>query len=346
MKTLNHPAGAYWIPELILMIRRCSACGAPALNEDSEFCNQCGARLPSDDLLVCPGCRTTFEDPQSRFCNQCGSPLAPMARVPAPATPATGPEAGVHRAAADRDERRRSDVHRAPGTPGSARRPDAPAGEMPGAAVPDTARGITCTSCGFENPGPGRFYCKRCGAYIPRSALSISQDFVGDGSRPKSAGAQIRILPDGMDELRQQPVRKVPDQPDQPARLRKPQPQTPALPRAEPAKVPSPRPGPAPREKVAGTAAPPQPRTIPPQAPKKRTGPSSWRVAWAAAAVLLLVLVIAVLAVMVTGLTGGGDGGGSAPGSLWGLVPNLSTILNQSVPVVNDTSLNVTPTVT
>jgi hypothetical protein len=66
--------------------------------------------------------------------------------------------------------------------------------------------------------------------------------------------------------------------------------------------------------------------------------------------VLLLVVVIAVIAVIVPGIFGGGAANETSPGILdglpWGIIPNLTTILNQSTPVVNDTPLNVTPRVT
>jgi hypothetical protein len=85
------------------------------------------------------------------------------------------------------------------------------------------------------------------------------------------------------------------------------------------------------------------------EASQKRAA-SYRRVAYGAAAVLLLVLVIAVIAVIVPGIVGGGNANETAPGLLeglpWGIIPNLTSVLNQSTPVINDTPLNVTPKVT
>jgi hypothetical protein len=61
------------------MMRECSRCGAPAIDDTSVFCNRCGARLPS--VMYCRKCGTPVTDPLSQFCDHCGSPLA----LPSPA---------------------------------------------------------------------------------------------------------------------------------------------------------------------------------------------------------------------------------------------------------------------
>jgi hypothetical protein len=57
------------------MTRKCGACGNPAVDDMSVFCNKCGARLPVPVVLTCKKCGKTFTDRDTRFCNRCGTPL-------------------------------------------------------------------------------------------------------------------------------------------------------------------------------------------------------------------------------------------------------------------------------
>ncbi len=349
------------------MTRRCSSCGTPAIDENSQFCNQCGERLPADETLTCLSCGKRFPDPLSRFCNRCGSslvpampqtaPQVPLPPEPAPAGEETLPAPDLHRA-----EIHRVEVHRKV-TPlvekepreepiAEVTLPEVHRGDVPKQAAPPSVTVTICPNCGFANEGKSRFYCKKCGAYIPRSALNLQRDAVTEKGPIKPSGSEIRIVPDGLDELRQLPKKEVkrPREPKEaPVRVKKPAPERPSLPEAvQPTRAPK---KPVPQAQPARVAAPPAPSRPAPQkqpaAQKKKKG-AAWRNAWALAAVLLLVLVIAGLGLMVTNLPGGDETPAESPGLLdglpWGLVPNLSAILNQSVPVVNDTGLNVTPT--
>lgn len=73
------------------MSKKCSTCGTPAPDDNSVFCNRCGARLPAAgpaDVLTCRKCGNPVTDRQSRFCDRCGSPLVPAVHVAAlPVTP-------------------------------------------------------------------------------------------------------------------------------------------------------------------------------------------------------------------------------------------------------------------
>jgi len=224
--------------------------------------------------------------------------------------------------------------------------------EVPNRAAPLAVTVTICPNCGFANEGKSRFYCKKCGAYIPRSALNLQRDAITERGHIKPSGSEIRIVPDGLDELRQTPkkeVKKPREAKEMPVRVKKPAPERPSLPGAAPPAVPLQRPVPqALPARVAAPPAPSRPAGQKKPAAKKKTKGAAWRNAWALAAVLLLVLVIAGLALMVPNLPVGDENTAESPGLLdglpWGLVPNLSGILNQSVPVVNDTGLNVTPT--
>ena len=63
-------------------MKKCGHCGAPAPDDESIFCNRCGARLPAG--IICRQCGKAVTDLQSRFCDRCGSPLAPAVRSPVP----------------------------------------------------------------------------------------------------------------------------------------------------------------------------------------------------------------------------------------------------------------------
>lgn len=55
------------------MLRKCGACGNPAVDDVSAFCNKCGARLPVPVALTCKKCGKQFNDHNTRFCNRCGT---------------------------------------------------------------------------------------------------------------------------------------------------------------------------------------------------------------------------------------------------------------------------------
>jgi ribosomal protein L40E len=161
------------------MSKKCGSCGAPAPDNSAVFCNRCGARLPADEpayILTCRKCGTTITDRQSQFCDRCGSPLAPVVQ----AVQAIRPVQPVE-----------------PVKPVQAEPQAAPA-----------AKGTICRSCGFENSGENRFYCKKCGAYMPKKGPSQKYGLTDDGSDRRLMEGSIRIRPDGMDALRQKPAYK------------------------------------------------------------------------------------------------------------------------------------------
>lgn len=249
---------------------------------------------------------------------------------------------------------------------------EVPKKEAQKAAVPPAVIGTTCPTCGYMNEGRSRFYCKQCGAYIPKSALSMHSEFIRNGHRQKPTGAEIRIVPDGLDELRQRPVVKRPkEQPEQPVKIKKPAPQKPVFPEARQPAVPSKKrervpqglvnrpaeqpavpvmkPGEVPQARPAGPAAPQgtPPRSVRQKPPQKRGSGSGRRVVFIAAAVLVVVAVIAVLVLVVPGMLDAGDGG-SAPeespgGFLSGILPGGTPEQTPAVSTATPAIRKVTP---
>ncbi|MDD1682791.1 MAG: zinc ribbon domain-containing protein [Methanoregula sp.] len=255
----------------------------------------------------CSNCGAPAPDEASVFCNRCG------ARLPAspPAPVLTCRTCG--KTFTDPQSRFCNRC-------GS---PLAPAAQAASPKIPAAQEKI-CPACGFKNVGEFLFYCKKCGASIPGGEPFAQHAPAREAPRSVPTGGGIRIRPDGLDEVRQRPVNSM----AMPSGTREPVRQVPLY-EAEA------------QQELA--------RKRREEASQKRVA-SHRRMAYGAAAVLLLVLVIAVIAVIVPGIVGGAQANATAPGLLeglpWGIVPNLTSILNQSTPVINDTPLNVTQKVT
>ncbi len=60
------------------MVKKCTNCGSPAIDDQSIFCNKCGTKIPEEPLNtlpVCIKCGTPAIDDQALFCNRCGNPI-------------------------------------------------------------------------------------------------------------------------------------------------------------------------------------------------------------------------------------------------------------------------------
>ena len=58
------------------MAKKCEQCGTPALDDQSEYCNRCGASVreePKINVPVCKRCKSPAPGAEVRFCNQCGA---------------------------------------------------------------------------------------------------------------------------------------------------------------------------------------------------------------------------------------------------------------------------------
>jgi ribosomal protein L40E len=174
------------------MSKKCSNCGTPAHDGGAVFCNRCGARLPTEGpaLLTCRKCGKTVTDRQSQFCDRCGSSLTPAVQAVRPVQPMPQVQ---------------------------------PVQAVP-PAVP-AAKGTTCPTCGFENSGENRFYCKKCGAYIPKKTTVQNHGPEERAQTRKLQEGHIRIRPDGMDALRQKPQYKPVEAAELPRPRRKKAPQ-------------------------------------------------------------------------------------------------------------------------
>ncbi len=69
------------------MARACEKCGAPAADDQSQFCNRCGGALrdlPDTALPVCGKCGFPAPDNKSEFCTRCGTKFSeePQAKYP------------------------------------------------------------------------------------------------------------------------------------------------------------------------------------------------------------------------------------------------------------------------
>jgi hypothetical protein len=251
-------------------------------------CGSCGAPAPDDTSVFCNRCgaRLPVVADRPACCRQCGCPVTdPLARF------CNRCGAPLLPPVLERD---------APG-----RRPKK-----------------ICESCGFENFGQNLFYCNKCGAIFPKYE-GVQQSIPAE-KRP-ARGAEkgpIRIVADGMDEFRQQPVAAPAIPAEAPVQLRRP---------AAP----------------AGAAAHRTRRPVLPETWKTGSGRKI--------AIAIAVLVIIIIALVVTGvpdmIRGGSpdaapDPGSSVPGLLealpWIHGPGLMPVINQGTAVVTDTLL--TPT--
>ena len=285
----------------------------------------------------CSNCGTPAPDGASVFCNRCGARLpanAPVLICPQCNKTFTDPQSCFCNRCGS------------PLAPAAAE--ISPAIR---AAIPPSGKGTRCSECGFENPGGNVFFCKKCGASLPKTVPVSHPEPAGNVQSPPFSGGGIRIVPDGMDELRQRPVYVPAEQPAMPLRTvpQKNVPSLQGLPREQRQEVP--------QTSVAGY---------------------NRRVAYGAAGVLVLVLIIAGIAMIVPGMISAGTTGSdsSSPGLsgvLSGMVTNQTTaeatviptstkattvttpkatpspkkassVLNQGNPVLTDTPLSVNKT--
>lgn len=140
----------------------------------------------------CSTCGTPAPDETSAFCNRCG------ARLPARAPVLTCQKCG---------NTFTDPLSRFCNRCGS---PLAPAVQAASPAIPAAApgavKGTPCPTCGFVNPGENRFYCKKCGAYIPKKTpgQKTRPEETAPVRRPRAA--PVRVRPEGTGAAGQVPA--------------------------------------------------------------------------------------------------------------------------------------------
>jgi len=120
------------------MARKCSSCGIPAPDEESKFCNRCGAAIvdePEPQFPICGTCGAMVADPEAQFCDKCGGPVKKAMACPTCGNPAI-------------DEH--SKFCTRCGT--------------------TFARPNACPACGFPVPDDQAVFCNRCGASLKHSS--------------------------------------------------------------------------------------------------------------------------------------------------------------------------------
>lgn len=258
----------------------------------STKCSTCGAPVPDDTAV---------------FCNRCGSRLPVVGRGGEFTCEVCG------KAVTDRQARFCDRC-------GS---PLAPA--VPAAPAPPTVQRRNCPACGFGNFGENLFYCRKCGAILPRyeSVQKSRPGTPAPSGRTQPGG--ISIIPDGMDEFRQQPV-------DAPGAARHPSQDAPVALRVPPARA------------ETGAKVPSQ---KPPQEASTVRGREYWRrISIIAAWILLILLIIAAIVMTVPKILDAGTANTTVPdaadpglpGAILGwIMPGQTTLINQGTPVVYDT---------
>lgn len=116
------------------MARKCSSCSIPAPDDESKFCNRCGAAIvdePEPQFPICGTCGTRVADPEAQFCDKCGGPVKKALACPTCGNPAI-------------DEN--SKFCTRCGT--------------------TFARPNACPGCGFPIPDDKAVFCNRCGASL------------------------------------------------------------------------------------------------------------------------------------------------------------------------------------
>ena len=124
------------------MARRCSSCSIPAPDEESKFCNRCGAAIvdePEPQFPLCGTCGARVADPEAQFCDKCGGPVTKAMACPSCGNPAI-------------DEN--SKFCTRCGT--------------------TFARPHTCPGCGFPIPDGEAVFCNRCGASLKSTPPAAS----------------------------------------------------------------------------------------------------------------------------------------------------------------------------
>lgn len=253
---------------------------------------------------ICSTCGAPVPDRTAVFCNRCGS------RLPA------APEAKVltcevcKKAVTDRQSRFCDGC-------GSPLAPAVPAASP----APPAVQRRNCPACGFGNFGENLFYCRKCGAILPKYE-SVQKSRPGaraPSGRPQQGG--ISIIPDGMDEFRQQPV-------NVPGAARQPSVDTPVALRRQP----------APAKTVAQVLSqkPPQ------EAPGQRDREYWRRISIIAAWILLILLIIAAIVMIAPGILDPGSANTTVPdatdpglpGAILGwIITGQTTIINQGTAV-------------
>lgn len=124
------------------MTKTCGICGHPALDDQAQFCNWCGAAVPEERkpaFPVCPGCGTVVSDEMAQFCNRCGMKIPPVPVVCSHCgSPAVDTQSRFCTRCGTTFEQK---------------------------TIP---RHITCPSCGAPDPGGEAIFCNRCGTPFSR----------------------------------------------------------------------------------------------------------------------------------------------------------------------------------
>lgn len=256
-------------------------------------CSTCGAPVPDETAV---------------FCNRCGS------RLPA----AVGGEVFAcdvcGKAVTDRQARFCDGC-------GSPLAPIVPA--VP--PVPPAVQRRNCPACGFGNFGENLFYCRKCGAILPKyeSIPTRRPGARAPSGRPQQAG--ISIIDDGLDEFRQEAV-------NAPGSARQPSVDAPVALRRPPAH--------------AKTEAQVLPQKSLQEAPGLRDREYWRRISIIAAWILLILLIIAAIVMIVPGILDAGPANATAPnatdqdlpGAILGwIIPGQTTVINQGTAVFRDT---------
>ena len=151
------------------MAKKCERCGNPALDDQSEFCNRCGASVrkePEPSVPVCGRCGNPAPDAEALFCNRCGTGYKKEPENTPPLCPRCGfviPD----------DQSQFCNRCGAAVGPG-------PADKKP-----------ACVKCGAIAPDGDTLFCNRCGT--PFNSAVISPKPVHFPSHASHPSASVKI---------------------------------------------------------------------------------------------------------------------------------------------------------
>jgi predicted amidophosphoribosyltransferase len=147
------------------MTKTCGKCGHPALDDQAQFCNRCGAVVPKERkpaFPVCPGCGAIVSDELAQFCNRCGIKIPPV--------PVVCSSCGSQ--AIDNQSR-------------FCTRCGTTFEQKP------VLRNKNCSVCGAPDPGGQSIFCNRCGAPFTRQggqAAALAEEAPVIVTQRKTAG--------------------------------------------------------------------------------------------------------------------------------------------------------------
>ena len=252
----------------------------------------------------CSTCGAPVPDGTAAFCNRCGSRLPAADECEVFTCEVCG------KAVTDRQARFCDGC-------GSPLAPAVPAASP----APPAVQRRNCPACGFGNFGENLFYCRKCGAILPKyeSVQKSGPGARAPPGRPLHAG--ISIIPDGMDEFRQQPV-------NAPVGARQPSVDPPVALRRPPA--------------PAKTEAQALPHQHPQETPGLRDREYWRRISIIVAWILLILLIIAAIVMIAPGILDPGSANTTVPdgtdpglpGAILGwIIPGQTTVINQGTAV-------------